>query len=345
MEEAAFFRERRCIQKAISVEAIFPHSLRGSFDFFCYPFRENGVSMVCSVQHESPNFSGVDHSRPEFHGLMLPRSARGEIDQHIVESPHVSGVRMVRVFVPAAQFQREELPIVVLNDGHKAFEPARERSVGVAPWEQSGTLQLHRIMDGLMCQGLVKPSILVALLPRVNTRIDEALPTSHTIGGYHVGGEGDQFVRFLEHDVLRVVYENYQHLALSKRPEGRVLVGSSVGGYSALYAALQRPEIFGGVIAMSPSAWIGDGELARLVTERRLQSVRLALDIGESEAPHNKEHCQKLFDACAAAGWRHDADLMARFRPGAHNEDSWRQRIPELLEFVIPGPASRFSQP
>ncbi|NTV80798.1 MAG: hypothetical protein HGA24_05170, partial [Candidatus Aminicenantes bacterium] len=47
-----------------------------------------------------------------------------------------------------------------------------------------------------------------------------------------------------------------------------VLLGTSIGGVSALYGALTRPSVFGGAIALSPSAWVGDGFLTRLARER-----------------------------------------------------------------------------
>ena len=43
------------------------------------------------------------------------------------------------------------------DDGHKAFEPHDHHAV--SPWQQTGTLQLHRVMDGLLCEGKVRPAI------------------------------------------------------------------------------------------------------------------------------------------------------------------------------------------
>src|SRR3546814_16226192 len=38
-------------------------------------------------------------------------------------------------------------------------------------------------------------------------------------------------------------------------PEQRVVAGSSYGGLGAGWAALERPEVFGSVLMMSPSLW------------------------------------------------------------------------------------------
>ena len=96
-----------------------------------------------------------------------------------------------------------------------------------------------------------------------------------------------------------------------------------------------RPHVFGGALALSPSAWVDDGFLTRLVHERGTAATCIAADIGDGERPPIREHCQRLFAALherAGAAAR----VFASEVPGVHNEDSWRQRLPRLLQHVFP---------
>lgn len=42
--------------------------------------------------------------------------------------------------------------------------------------------------------------------------------------------------------------------------------GSSVGGFAALYVGLNRPDLFGLVLAENPDLWLGNGQLLRDTT-------------------------------------------------------------------------------
>ncbi len=96
---------------------------------------------------------------------------------------------------------------------------------------------------------------------------------------------------------------------------------------------MTRPGVFGGAVALSPSAWVDDGFLARLLRARGRLHVRIAADVGHGEQPTMHQHCRVLFDELAHRGNGH---VHASFVDGVHNEDSWRSRLPRLLEHVLP---------
>lgn len=290
--------------------------------------------MECVFAHAPAEFAGVDSSRPEFHGLKMPREARGEIFDHLVESPSIQGIRMVRVYAPAQRFLTEPLSIIVVNDGHKAFEAAQVRGHLDAPWLQTGTLQLHRIMDGLLCQGRIRPALVVAIGPRGSSRLNDFMPHQEKVEGVSIGGHGEQYLDFLEHDILPFVTREFGYLGLSTRAEDKAVVGMSMGGFAALFASLMRPHVFGSALALSPSAWVENGVLATMATERKLgQGGRIAIDIGESEAPNNKNYCSQLF--AALREHQGHTQILAEVVQGQHHEDSWRERVPRLLEFLL----------
>lgn len=287
--------------------------------------------MACRVDHDPPSALGIEGDRPEHHALAMPRHGRGEIEHALVEGRRLPGVRTLRVYVPArALHDGKPLPVVLVNDGHKAFEPANHRSVSAL--HQSGTLQLHRVMDGLLCQGAVRPAVVVAVGVHASSRADQYVPVRARLGDVEFGGEGDTYLDVLEHEVLPAVRDVVGGGALSEAPEDRVLLGSSIGAVSALYGALTRPRVFGAAVALSPSAWVDDGFLARLVAERGEVTARIAADVGHGEQPTMREHCAHLFDALGARG---GARVLATEVDGMHHEDSWRARLPRLLRHVL----------
>lgn len=292
--------------------------------------------MPCHTPHTAPAELGFADSAPEFHGLAMPRELRGEISDAFVPSRRLSGDRFVRVYAPGSALRgTEPLPVVIVNDGHKAFEPARSTASGVAPWSQNGTLQLHRIMDGLTCTGEIRPAIVVAVSVHAASRGNEFVPHPTELEGRPFGGRGEEYLDLIEHDVLPYIPAIVQGVAVSQSPADRLIVGTSLGGFAALYGALTRPHVFGGAVALSPSAWVDDGFLRRLVVEKGVSGGVFALDIGADEAPYNQSHCVELFKALEGAVSNGGGRVSAEVVVGRHHEDSWRGRIPSLLRFVI----------
>ena len=287
--------------------------------------------MACRLSHDVPPEIAGLAMRPELHALAMPRQGRGEIVDLLLDAQRLPGMRMLRVYVPAAELRGERpLPVVFVNDGHKAFEPANHARVPA--WQQGGTLQLHRVMDGMLCAGTLRPAVVVAVATHASSRADQYVPMRTRFGDVAFGGLGDQYLDLLAEEVLPLLRRKLPQVPLSSVAAEHVLVGTSIGGVSALYGALTRPGTFGAAIALSPSAWVDDGFLTRLVAERRSVTARIAADVGDGERPPIRAHCHELFTALRAHGG--DRVLAAEVG-GLHNEDSWRVRVPALLQHAL----------
>ena len=294
--------------------------------------------MGCRIPHDVPEPLVAHAHRPEVHALAMPREVRGEIEDVLLECRRLPGLRLLRIYAPAARFVGDRpLPVLLVNDGHKAFEPANHRRVPA--WQQTGTLQLHRVMDGMLCEDAVRPAVVVAIATHARSRADQYVPMRTALGATGFGGDGDAYLDVLEHEVLPAVQASVPHLELSQACAERVLVGTSIGGVSALYGALARPSVFGAAIALSPSAWVDDGFLTRMARANGDVRARIAADIGDAERAPIREHCLRLFAELSARG---DGDVLATEVDGVHNEDSWRARLPRLLRHVlaVAGPAA-----
>jgi enterochelin esterase-like enzyme len=287
--------------------------------------------MPCRHPHDWPAELADLPARPELHALAMPRQWRGEIDDTLLESARLPGLRLLRIYVPAAELRGEApLPVLLCNDGHKVFEAANHATV--PPWLQRGTLQLHRVMDGLLCVGALRPAVVVAIGTHASSRADQYVPVRSQLGATSFGGGGDDYLDLLQHEALPAVQARLGAIRLSTAAADRILCGTSIGGVSALYGALTRPHVFGGAIALSPSAWIEDGFLVRVVQAASELPTRLAADIGAGEREPIRAHCHQLFQALAGRG---GGRVFAEEVAGVHHEDSWRQRLPRLLQHVL----------
>jgi enterochelin esterase-like enzyme len=130
-------------------------------------------------------------------------------------------------------------------------------------------------------------------------------------------------------------------LPLIGGPIGAVVGGSSMGGLAALYAHWRKPRSFGGALAMSPSLWVGDGELLRWIETRPVPELsRIYVDCGVREGRGTLlPQVEALASHLAARGYGADR-LMVRADPrGAHSEASWRRRLPRALRHFYRDPA------
>jgi predicted alpha/beta superfamily hydrolase len=65
-----------------------------------------------------------------------------------------------------------------------------------------------------------------------------------------ISGGADDFLAFIDAELIPFVSSNYR-----TDPTGRMIGGASAGGLFALYALLQKPDLFRGIIAGSPAVW------------------------------------------------------------------------------------------
>lgn len=116
-------------------------------------------------------------------------------------------------------------------------------------------------------------------------------------------------------------------------PERTVLCGQSLGGATALVAALEAPEVFGAVLAHSPSLWWHPGAAPRPAdltadgptwlreqyADAPATGTRVRIDVGQLEGL-TVPQAGLLTDLMRARGWSVDLDLYT----GGHDVACWR---------------------
>jgi enterochelin esterase-like enzyme len=239
---------------------------------------------------------------------------------HLVGPLEVPGLaaRTVRVYLPSTFTPEVPRFGLYLFDGQNVFEDQPSFSGG---WH------VHRAVERIARSRRLAP-VVVGIDHGGEARLQELSPFPVA----DQPGQIDQLLAWLTGSLMpRLAAE----LPLVGGPVGSVVGGSSMGGLAAFYSHFRHPEAFGGALSMSPSFWLGDGEILRWAAAQPSPEVsRIYLDCGVREG---RGTVMPLVAALAAhlaeRGWDHDHLMFRPDMKGAHNERSWRRRLPKALRF------------
>ncbi|HXY24734.1 MAG TPA: alpha/beta hydrolase-fold protein [Candidatus Acidoferrum sp.] len=230
------------------------------------------------------------------------------------------------VYTPPGYYQQPErrFPVLYLHDGQNLFDGATSFIPG-QDWHVGQTA------DACIQSGAVEPLIIVGMY-NTKARIREYTPTHVPKLG---GGRADRYAKFLIEEVKPFVDREYRTLSGSAYTG---IGGSSLGGLVSLYVGLKHANIFGRILALSPSVWWNQLVIHRFVESMHVEPrPRIWLDIGTREGPRIVGDVEKFRDVLLQKGWRLEADLHYERVEGAeHNEAAWAQRVGPFLRFLYP---------
>jgi enterochelin esterase family protein len=148
----------------------------------------------------------------------------GTLTTHTIDSQHLNQTRTFFVYEPPGQIVGEQLPSVYINDGS----------------DYLNIIDATSIMDKLIAIRLIPP-IVAIFIPPIDRNFE-----------YH---SNDSYVRFLADELAPFIRTTY---ATDPNPETTAILGSSLGGNAALFAAQKRSDTFG--LVGSISAIIEDSD-------------------------------------------------------------------------------------
>lgn len=231
------------------------------------------------------------------------------------------GPRSIDVYLPPGYDHdlEKRYPVLYMFDGQNVY--GDEGSF-------AGGWRTHLVMDRLAQRGYRVP-VVVGLHHGYAARIDELAPWATG----HGGGKADRLLDWIASDLHQQVLRNLRTLP---GPDHCAVAGSSMGGLTALYAVFRRPDTFGKCVAMSPSLWVGQGEIFRYLTHVAAPwSTRVYMDAGGRER-WLTQSAQALSHLLVRKGLQPGRHLWFRKDPrGGHHERSWRRRLPSALRFVL----------
>jgi len=280
---------------------------------------------------------GVAHGRLE-----------GPIEFHAAAFPGT--VRQYWVYVPAGYDPARPPNLLVFQDGQRATNP-------------NGSLRVPTVLDNLIAQGAIPPTLGVFVTPgNLSRHYPSDLGTGnpdHRAPEYDA--IDDTYVRMLTQELLPEVARRWR---FADAPERRAIGGTSSGAIAAFTAAWHRPDAFGNVIsfigsytsigyrpAAAGAPMVPGGDLyPTLIRKSPIRPIRLFLQDGSHDL--DNEHGNWFLanqQMLAALDWANaHADATGDKGPryivrhawgdGPHSDAHGGAILPEVLRWMW-GPA------
>jgi len=258
-------------------------------------------------------------------------------DLRRVQVPGGGGISLVRdllVWLPPGYDdpanRERRYPVLYLQDGQNLFE----KHPGIpAEWLVDETA------TELVKAGEVEALIIVGIPHAGPYRISEYV-TQPGLRGQEP--HGDDYTRWLIERVMPRVEGAFR---VAKGPERTAIGGSSLGGLVALHAATRHPEVFGMVLAESPTLVFD----RRPILQEEFGSVqrwpgRVYIGMGGKEVSPDPGsrlnldhlHAAKTLNALLRGKLAEDSLRLVVELDAEHTEEAWACRFPAALKFLFP---------
>jgi len=262
-----------------------------------------------------------------------------------IASRHVDP-RPVDVWLPPGYDGRRPHAVLYMHDGQMLFDPT-------TTWNKQAW-ELDRMAGPLLAAGRLRDFIVVAPWNNGKLRFAEYFPQAwipyldatwrQGLAERALNGppRSDAYLRFLVEELKPTIDARY---ATWPRREHCFLSGSSMGGLISLYGLCEYPQVFGGAACFS-THWIGGFERNEVVPAAAIRylrdklpqpdSVRLWLDRGDQELDALYDQAHARVDVLMAEkGFKAPRFVSKVYAGTGHNEGAWRDRLPEVLQFLL----------
>ncbi|WP_394840976.1 hypothetical protein LZC95_28360 [Pendulispora brunnea] len=261
--------------------------------------------------------------------------------------------RPIEVYLPPSYEEntKARFPVIYMMDSQIVFGNS---ILGTA---LMGDMKVDEQLDAAAEAGTIAESIVVGILSPVSLNLSDPMearnleltPTkaADPTGSVKKSGDGPKFIAMLV-DELKPLVDS--ELRTKPARESTFIGGASLGGLMSVYAGVTRGDVFGGIVAMSSSAFWDNRIAARMVREAKTgpkQTLRVYADIGGGEVYPDTDikdmmivTNKDLFQAYADAGYVEGTNLMTQVTPvmepgKEHNGKYWAMRVPTAFAFVV----------
>jgi enterochelin esterase family protein len=199
--------------------------------------------------------------------------------------------RKVQVYVPFIKSDSPLLPVLYVQDGGNYLNQAKA----------------VQIQQNLVKANKLSPFIMVFLNPK--DRMKEYWAN-------------DDYAKFLAEEVVPVIDSKYNTI---KSRDGRVVMGASLGGITAVHVGLKYPQVFGRIGGQSSSFWIDNQRVVKELEKLDGKTnFRFYLDDGTLEGP---EDSRKVAEILKGKGF----DVTYIEAEAGHNWTAWRDRLADAF--------------
>lgn len=226
---------------------------------------------------------------------------------------------------------RKRYPLLVALDGQALWTTSQD------PY---GTWGFDAELDKLYELAAIAEVIVVGV-HTAERRLERLSPVPDPA---HGGGEGERLLKTLVEGLLPHLASRYR---IKAEREQTAILGSSLGGLFAFFAAWTRSDVFGKAACLSSSFWWANRFAVRLVREGGCPSPKptLYLDSGASMSAVERDanlrdgfhHTRSMFRALTALGFSPGLDLHRLVFAGhKHDAASWAARVWLPMQMLFP---------
>ncbi|MGG1661273.1 alpha/beta hydrolase [Brevibacillus sp. NRS-1366] len=229
-----------------------------------------------------------------------------------VPSIHVDTPRSVKVYLPPGYNELLSYPVVYCQDGNDFFTMGR----------------IATIANQLILEEGIDPFLIVGVSVDRSKRTSEYSP---------IGSRNAAYKRFFTEELIPFIEDRYP---VRSEPHSRVLAGDSLGGTVALHLALEHPDLFTQVLALSGAFF--QTTLDEIDRQVSLNWLRIWMVVGLDETA--VETHMGTFDFVQWNRSAKDAllskqtDLTYREKLGNHVWGLWQKELPDALRHFFPAP-------
>lgn len=226
------------------------------------------------------------------------------------EIPQLKRKRRIWVYLPLDYDKSQKrFPVLYMQDGQNLFD-AKTSFAG--EWRVDETLN-H--LDST----LKRSCIVIGIDNGAEKRMTEYAPWDHPRFGK---GEGVAYTKFMVETLKPYVDQHFRTL---KGPESTAVIGSSMGGLIAFYAALEYPQVFGRAGVFSASFWHSEAAFELAKKKGPLaKNLKIYLFTGALEGQVEMvEPMQRMAKVLKEAGFNKRRLYTAIPKDGKHNEAFW----------------------
>lgn len=233
-----------------------------------------------------------------------PDIAHGKLDTLSIRSKILQRTHPVFVYLPAGYktSSPQHYPTLYVNDGGEYISLAR----------------MTNVLDNMIADGRIPPIVTVFIDPRTDIR-DQS--TSKRMLDYTLS---DSYVRFLVEELRPLIAKRY---GVESLPTHTGIMGASLGGLIATYAAFKRPDVFGLSAAQSPAYWWANDSIITLIAQSPRKEVKFYIDTGTIHDAQEK--ALELKSVLEEKGY----PVHYEEHPEGHNWVNWRARISHILTY------------
>ena len=314
---------------------------RGNWD--TVEIAESGANRDNRNIQVAQDFQSVDIRVADWADLSnkeAPSTIVGTVVLKDIELPTFPGTRKLRIYLPPGYDSNDErYPVIYMSDGQNVFD---SKTANAGEW------QMDELMESLAKTGSHLTSIVVAIDHAGENRRMEYLPFHHGGAGWSLLdwnkgrlGKGEAFAHWLVADLKPSIDKQYRTLP---DREHTAIMGSSMGGLIACYAALRHQEVFSNAACLSSAflkRLVANEWLAFIANTPKRLPMRFHIDMGDNEFGLFGDdiliETQEVYDALLNTGFNQSELRYQVIKGGTHDEPSWRARTQDILEWLYTG--------